>query len=108
MVGEENMNLAIIKAGLAKVIEKKGNIPATKNYEALQTAQNEAKAKKTGVWNTDEKYIEKNTRNVTYFSDTGYNAQKIFEEAKGCKEPLDGIVEYVFNASFVSVYLSKF
>jgi len=45
---------------------------------------------------------------VTYFSDTGYNAQKIFEEAKGCKEPLDGIVEYVFNASFVSVYLSKF
>ncbi len=38
MVGEENMNLAIIKAGLAKVIEKKGNIPATKNYEALQTA----------------------------------------------------------------------
>jgi endonuclease YncB( thermonuclease family) len=47
-------------------------------------------------------------RNVTYFSDTGYNSSKIFEEAKAISGPIDGIVEYVFNASFITVYLIKF
>lgn len=45
---------------------------------------------------------------MTYFSDTGYNASKLFEEAKGIDKPLESIVEYVFNASFLSVYIHKF
>lgn len=60
------------------------------------------------MWSTDEKFIEKNTRNVTYFSDTGFNSNKIFEESKSLKEPLEAIVEYVFNASFITVYLRKY
>lgn len=38
IVNGENLNLAIIKEGLAKVVEKKGNLPASRNYEDLMTA----------------------------------------------------------------------
>ena len=34
-VNDENLNLAIVKAGLAKVLEKKGAMPASKIYEEL-------------------------------------------------------------------------
>ena len=82
IVNGENMNLAIIKAGLAKVLEKKGNIQTASNYDELINAQNEMKNKKAGVWSTDPKHLEKHTRNVVYFSDAGFSATKIFDEAK--------------------------
>jgi staphylococcal nuclease domain-containing protein 1 len=74
IVNGENMNLAMIKSGFAKVVEKKGNLPAATNYDDLISAQTEFKQKKAGVFATDDKHIEKHTRNVTYFSDPGYNA----------------------------------
>lgn len=37
IVGEENMNIAIVKAGLAKVLEKKGNMTVSSNYDELMT-----------------------------------------------------------------------
>jgi len=61
------------------VLEKKGNIPASKYHEELQKAQAEASQKKIGIWNTDEKYVQKQTRNVTYFSESDYNPAKIFD-----------------------------
>ena len=60
------------------------------------------------MWNLDEKYLERNTREVAYFSDSGFNATKIFEEAKQIDLPLEAIVEYVFSASFVSAYVHKY
>ncbi len=33
VVDGENLNVALVKAGLAKVIEKKGNMQASSNYE---------------------------------------------------------------------------
>jgi hypothetical protein len=45
---------------------------------------------------------------VTYFTDSGYNSAKLLEEAKHIDKPLESIVEYVFNASFLSVYIHKF
>ena len=57
MVNRENMNLAIIKEGLAKVIEKKGNLPASRHYDDLMAAQLEAKNRKKNVFSTDEKFI---------------------------------------------------
>lgn len=33
VVDGENMNVALVKAGLVKVIEKKGNMQASANYE---------------------------------------------------------------------------
>ena len=72
------------------------------------SVQNEAKAKKIGVWNTDDKFIEKNTRSVTYFSDSGYSAARIMEDSKNIDKPLESIIEYVFSASFVTAYVHKF
>ena len=45
---------------------------------------------------------------MTYFSDPGYNIAKVFEEAKDIDKPLEGIVEYVFSASYLSVFIHKF
>jgi hypothetical protein len=102
------MNLLLVKSGLAKVVEKKGNMPASVHYDELMAAQVEAKQKKIGVFATDEKHIEKHTRNVTYFSDAGFSATKLFEEAKGIEKPMEAIVEYVFNASYITVFIHKF
>jgi endonuclease YncB( thermonuclease family) len=38
IVNNENLNLELIKAGLAKVVEKKGNLPASSNYDELMNA----------------------------------------------------------------------
>jgi staphylococcal nuclease domain-containing protein 1 len=108
-VESENVGVSIVRAGLARVVEKKGSLPASSHYELLVEAQNEAKNKKLGVHgSTDPKYLEKHNRNVTYFSDTGYNPAKLYEEAKAIEKPLEAIVEYIFNASYLSVYIHKF
>jgi endonuclease YncB( thermonuclease family) len=52
--------------------------------------------------------LEKHTRKVTYFTDAGYNAAKLLEEAKIIDKPLESIVEYVFNAAYLSVYIHRF
>lgn len=108
LVDGENMNLAIVKAGLAKVLEKKGNMQVSKFYDELLAAQNEIKTKKTGVWTTNEDQIEKHTRTVTHFQDSGYNPTKLLELSKTVDAPLESIIEYVFNASQVSAYVHKF
>lgn len=78
-------------------------------YEDLILAQNEAKTKRLGLWaSSDDKFLEKHTRKVTYFTDSGYNAPRLLEEAKHIDKPLESIVEYVFNASYLSVYIHKF
>lgn len=35
LVNDVNMGLEVVKAGLAKVIEKKGAMPASKSYEEM-------------------------------------------------------------------------
>jgi len=45
-----NYNLAIVRAGLAKVIEKKGAMAASSFYEDLVNAQSDAKSKGLGIW----------------------------------------------------------
>jgi len=63
LVNGENVGLLIVKAGLAKVVEKKGQLPASSHYEALLEAQAEAKAKKLAMHHAlDDKYLEKHTR----------------------------------------------
>ena len=38
MVGDDNMNVLVVKQGLAKVLEKKGNMQASKHYDDLIAA----------------------------------------------------------------------
>ncbi len=83
LVNGENVGIQIVRAGLAKVVEKKGSIPVSPHYDDLVAAQNEAKTKKIAIHHVlDDKYLEKHTRQVTYFSDSGYSAAKLYEEAK--------------------------
>lgn len=94
---------------MARVVEKKGAMAASSQYEQLVNAQTEAKGKKLGVWQSlEDKFLERHTRKATYFTDSGYNAPKLLEEAKSIDKPLESIVEYVFNASYLSVYVHKF
>jgi staphylococcal nuclease domain-containing protein 1 len=108
--GTEDAGVEIVKAGLAKVVEKKGALPASSHYDELVAAQTEAKGKKINLHATgDQKYLDKHTRkNVTYFSEAGYSAPKLLEESKAIDKPLEAIVEYVFNASYLTVYIHKF
>lgn len=109
VVEGENQGISIVKSGLAKVLERKGALPVSTKYDELIEAQNEAKGKKIGIHgSTDPKYLEKHTRNVTYFSEPGFNAAKLYEESKSIGKPLEAIVEYIFNASYLSVYIHKF
>jgi staphylococcal nuclease domain-containing protein 1 len=39
VVDGENLNLAIIQEGLAKVVEKRGTQPASRSYDELMAAQ---------------------------------------------------------------------
>ena len=45
---------------------------------------------------------------MTYFTDAGYNAARLLEDAKKLDKPLESIVEYVFNCSYLSVYIHKY
>ena len=109
IVDSEDIGVAIVKTGLAKVIEKKGALPVSSHYDSLIEAQTEAKNKKIGLHaSTDPKYLEKHNREVTYFGEPGYNPAKLYEEAKSIAKPLEGIVEYVMNASYLTVYIHKF
>lgn len=67
---ESSINLMIVKAGLAKALEKKSNDP---KFEAIATASEDCAKRKVGLWQTDPKIIEKNTRQVTYFGEADYN-----------------------------------
>jgi hypothetical protein len=43
-----------------------------------------------------------------YYSDTGFNVNKFLEDTKKIDKPLESIIEYVFSASYLSAYVSKF
>lgn len=74
--------------------------------ELLQ-AQQDAKNKTLCIWSRDKNFIEKHTRKPTYYTDSGYNPTELVNESKTSKEPLESIVEYVFTANFISVYIIK-
>ena len=82
---------------------------ASSHYEELVNAQSEAKTNGRGLWASfEDKFLDKHTRKVTYFTDVGYSAPRLLEEAKSIDKPLESIVEYVFNCSYLSVYVHKF
>lgn len=82
---------------------------ASSHYEELVNAQSDARGKGLGLWaSNDEKFLDKHTRKVTYFSDAGYSAPRLLEDAKKVGKPLESIVEYVFSCSYLSVYIHKF
>lgn len=55
----------------------------------------------------DETYTKKHTRQVTFAGDADYQPTKILETLKGDKKPFACILEHVFSASFISLYVFK-
>ena len=100
-----NINEAIVKQGLAQVNERKTSGELSDYMKTMGNAQQEAKNKTLNIWSRDKAFIEKHTRQATYYTDSGFNAVEIVAESKASKEPLDAIVEYVFTANFISVYI---
>lgn len=101
---KESLALLLVKAGLAKVLDKKHPTPA---YEELVAAQEDCKTRKVGVFSEDSKHIEKHTREVTYFGESDYSPAKLLEESKKEPKPLAAILEYVFSPSYVTLYVYK-
>ena len=74
-VDKQDVALQLVQAGFAKVQDKRSGSDAA--YDALLAAQEEPKAKKVGVWSTDEAHIKKHLRQVVYFGEADYNPVKI-------------------------------
>lgn len=55
LLDDVNINLFLIKSGLAKLVEKRGDQTVT-DYEALIAAQEDCKKRKVGIWNEDTKH----------------------------------------------------
>ncbi len=108
IIDGDNMNLAIVGAGLGQVLERKAGTAADPYVESLQKAQQDAKNKSLGVWSKDSVNIKKNTRSAIYYQDSAYNSQEMVANSKKITEPVEGIVEYVFSANFISVYIPRF
>lgn len=59
------------------------------------------------MWSTDEAYINKHLRQVCYFGESDYNPAKLLTESQVEAKPLAAILEHVFSASFVTLYVYK-
>lgn len=80
-VDKTDVALMLVQAGFAKVQEKRSSADAGGPHDVLFAAQDEPKAKKVGVWATDEAQIKKHLRQVVYFGESDYNAAKILAES---------------------------
>mmetsp|Transcript_20857 Transcript_20857/g.14979 ORF Transcript_20857/g.14979 Transcript_20857/m.14979 type:complete len:146 (+) Transcript_20857:115-552(+) len=74
IVNDENINIYMIKSGLAKVLEARGPMATSETYEGMVKAQDEAQKKKTNLWGPldDSEYAKKHTRAVIYPGDADY------------------------------------
>ena len=100
-----NVAVEIIKNGLAKVGHvPKGNEAMYKSqfWQSIQEAETQAKTAAKGVWSNDSAAKHKRVlRNIT---DDAFDIDQI-KKLINNKTEIDVIVDYVFNAAFVSLYI---
>lgn len=92
-INNENLNLALVQAGLAKVKELRNNSPEF--HKDLWDAAQAAQAAGKGVWTQQDKSIKAALRNVKW--EDSYEAEKVYNDWKG--KPKKAIVEFVLNAT---------
>ena len=63
--------------------------------------------REAGIWCTDESYIEQNLRKECYPGDVEHSPHKVLDFSQAQDKPLKAILEYVFNSSYVTMYISK-
>ncbi len=76
-------------------------------YDEIVAANEDASKRKVGLWCAEPKFIEKHTRTVKYQGETDYSAAKLLNQSMEVTTPLAAILEYVFSASYVNVYVYK-
>jgi endonuclease YncB( thermonuclease family) len=59
------------------------------------------------IWNKDSAFLEKHVRNITFFGDMDYSAQKILAEADKEPKPFGSILEHVFSPTSVVAYVLR-
>lgn len=104
----KNINLEVARNGFAKIgFIGKHNESMTKGeyYAKLQAAENEARKANLGIWNTDEEVLEQHKRNVITSNNLEFDGDMFFEKNKNIE--IEGIVDYVINATCLVVYLKE-
>ena len=104
---DEDLATLLVGMSLAKVNERRANTVEGGFHEQLRTLQEEVSKKGKGVWNTSADFKEKNTRQVTYFGEGDYSAQRILEEANREPKPLGSILEHVFGTTLIAAYVMR-
>ena len=97
-------NLQLVKLGFAKVVT---NRQSGQLYDEIVAANEDASKRKVGLWCVEPKFIEKHTRQVKYFGESDYSPAKLLAQSMEVATPLAAILEYVFSASYVSVFVYK-
>jgi hypothetical protein len=70
-------------------------------------AADECKQKKVGVWSEDAALVTKNTRTVVFYGDSSYRPDDVMKAANREPRPMGAILEHVFNASYVCVFIKS-
>lgn len=92
-INGENLNLALVQAGLAKVKELRNNSPDFHRelWEAAQAAQAAGK----GIWTQQQKLLKAAVRSVKW--EDSYDSEKVYNDWKG--KAKKAIVEFVLSGS---------
>jgi staphylococcal nuclease domain-containing protein 1 len=102
----KNINIDVVKNGYAKIgFTGKHNEAHAKGeyYAKLQAAEAEARKANLNLWNGDAELQNQHKRKVISSNDLEFDADMFFEKNK--EKELDGIVDFVINASCYVVYL---
>lgn len=104
-VKDKNINVEIAKTGFVKLNEKrKDDSPASKHYEEISKAVEEAKKKQLGMFKEGEDH-GKHKRKLVYSNTPEFDAEDVLKKAKKINKPFKSVVEYVFSPNAVNVYV---
>lgn len=101
----KNVNVEIAKTGFVALNEKrKEDSQASKYYDEISKAIDEAKKNRLGMYNEDGEH-SKHKRKVVYSNTPDFDAADVLKKAQKVKKPFKAVVEYVFSPNAVNVYV---
>lgn len=107
-INGENVNLEVARKGFAKlgfIGKHNETLAKSEYYTKLQAAENEARKANLGIWQTDDEVLAKHKRTVITSNNLEFDGDMFFEKNKN--KELEGIVDYVINATCLVVYLKE-
>jgi len=100
----KNLNIELVRKGLAKVNQSKSNENLTKTdfYKQIMSAQLEAEKAKIGIWRADRDKAK--LTKVTKQDEV--DVKDLFEKIKG--KEINGMIEVAFNCAGCLIYLKDY